>query len=285
MPSTTQRALRLMREPRRIPAVASRRYALATLSRMLSSRRLEVELWGSELGGSLVVPGLIDSTWHCIDVGIGMEMSFTEQLVHRSRSVLGLDPHPSVELWAISEATKRGWHNFRFVRRAVADRTGPIEMFAAADPSWVATLSAVDLFDSHKPVPAMGVTLKDLLTDASDGGVQLLKLDLEGGEYYRSIFDPRTLSAAGVLMVCLEFHFSARHGAGDVARLFEDMLAAGYVPGNRRHGGKTVWVNAGALGHSEELARAIGERARHRRPSSLTTAGRRVPSDAGGIAW
>jgi FkbM family methyltransferase len=175
-------------------------------------------------GGWVVPGGLIRPDWVCYSVGAGGDISFDMQLIERwGVHVRSIDPVPDYVRRALEEAD--GEERLTAHQFAIATSDGPVRMQLTHDPH-SESVSPVGLYDSKSYVEFDGRTLASLMAELGDASVQLLKLDIEGGEY--DVIPSLDLRALGVEVFATQLHHVA-----SVARaraLLATLATQGYEP-------------------------------------------------------
>jgi FkbM family methyltransferase len=179
---------------------------------------------GTSYGGWTVPGELIGPSWICYCVGSGGDISFDLELIRRyGAKVRAFDAVAEyVEL-----ATERamGEPGFSALQAAIATHDGPVRMQITHDPQ-SRSVSSAGLYESGDYVELPGRTLPSLMHQIGDQHVDLLKLDIEGGEY--DVLPTLDLRALGVKIFAVQFHHtvSVRRAWKLISQLRED----GYDP-------------------------------------------------------
>ena len=177
-----------------------------------------------DYGGWLVPGDLIRPDWTCYSVGAGGDISFDMDLIERwGIRVRAIDPVPDYVRRALEQAggdERLTAHEF-----AIATTDGPMRMQLTHDPN-SESVSPVGLYDSESYVEFEGRTLPSLMAELGDTSIELLKLDVEGGEY--DLIPGLDLRALGVQVFATQLHHVA-----SVARarsLVAGLAAQGFEP-------------------------------------------------------
>ncbi len=175
-------------------------------------------------GGWVVPGGLIRPDWVCYSVGAGGDISFDMNLIERwGVRVRSIDPVPDYVRRALEEAS--GDERLTAHQYAIATSDGPVRMQLTHDPN-SESVSPVGLYDSQSYVEFDGRTLPSLMAELGDASIELLKLDIEGGEY--DVLPALDLRALGVQVFATQLHHVASVAR---ARALVSVLAAqGYEP-------------------------------------------------------
>lgn len=189
-------------------------------------RRMDglVTLGDPDYGGWVVPGGLIRPEWICYSVGAGGDISFDLELIRRwGVRVRSIDPVADYVQRALKDAG--GDERLSAHEVAIATADGPLRMQLTHDPN-SESVSSVGLYDTDCYVEFQGRTLPSLMQELGDPCAQLLKLDIEGGEY--DVIPALGLRALGVEVFATQLHHVASVAR---ARALLAMLAAqGYEP-------------------------------------------------------
>jgi FkbM family methyltransferase len=183
-----------------------------------------VTLGDPNYGGWVVPGGAIRPDWVCYSVGAGGDISFDMDLIERwGVRVRSIDPVPDYVRRALEEAG--GDERLTAHEYAIATSDGPMRMQLTHDPN-SESVSPVGLYDTESYVEFQGRTLPSLMAELGDQQVQLLKLDVEGGEY--DVIPALDLRGLGVQVFATQLHHVASVGR---ARALVAVLASqGYEP-------------------------------------------------------
>lgn len=224
-PATQTRHPRSRLHPAKIKAGVRRRWFEREMERTPLRKMEGLEMVGDPAYGGWVIPtGLIRPDWTCYAVGAGGEISFDMDLIRRwGVRVRSIDPVPDYVRRALEEAD--GDERLTAHEFAVATSDGPMRMQLTHDPN-SESVSPVALYDSESYVEFQGRTLPSLMAELGDRSIELLKLDIEGGEY--DVIPGLDLRALGVEVFSTQLHHVA-----SVARarsLVAGLAAQGYEP-------------------------------------------------------
>jgi FkbM family methyltransferase len=196
---------------------------------------------GSPYGGWTIPGGLIQPSWVCYCVGIGGDITFDLELIRRyGVRVRAFDPISDF----VDDARDRAGDQPGFSAHQAAIHTsdGPLRMQVTHHVA-SRSVSSAGLYDSHDFIELPGRTLRSLMDELGDDRIDLLKLDLEGGEYdvVRTL-DPRAL---GVKILAIQLHHSrsVRAARALIAHLHQD----GYEPVAVRSVVKVTFVHDSLL--------------------------------------
>jgi len=161
-----------------------------------------VTLGDPDYGGWVVPERLIGSDWLCYSVGAGGDTSFDMQLIERyGARVRSIDPVPDYVRRAIADA--HGDERLTAHEFAIAASDGPLRMQITHDPG-SESVSPAGLYDTSSFVEFQGRTVPSLMSELGDRSIELLKLDVEGGEY--EVIPELDLKALGVQIFATQLH-------------------------------------------------------------------------------
>ncbi len=179
---------------------------------------------GSAYGAWRIPGGLVESSWICYCVGAGGDVSFDLELVRRYHArVRAFDAVGDF----VDEALRQGAGEpgFSAHHAALALSDGPIRMQRSHDPA-SRSVSFAGLYESEEFIELPGRTLQSLMAELGDDHVDLLKLDVEGGEYaLMPALDLRTL---GVKVLAVQLHHTG--SVADARALIAQLRGRGYEP-------------------------------------------------------
>lgn len=202
-----------------------------------------VEL-GSSYGGWIVPGTLIDPSWVCYCVGVGGDITFDAELTGRyGATVRAFEPVKAYVAWAEQQAA--GEPRFSVHQLAVAAADGPIRMQMTHHPQ-SRSVSPVQLYESEEYVELPGRSLPSLMREFGDERIDLLKLDIEGGEY--ELLPTLDLAALGVKVFSTQLHHVAP--IWQARRLVTRLQGQGYEPVACRSAVKLTFVRHDLLGEA-----------------------------------
>jgi len=183
-----------------------------------------VELGNPDYGGWIFPAGLIEAGAICYSVGAGGEISFDLDLIRRYGVIVrAVDPVRKYVERARADA--QGDPSFSIAEAALATSDGPIRMQLTHDPG-SESVSPAGLYDSANYVEFAGRTLNTLMAEFGDSKVDLLKVDIEGGEY--ELVPTLDLQGLGVKVFATQMHHTG--SVGDAHRLIGWLGEQGYEP-------------------------------------------------------
>jgi FkbM family methyltransferase len=194
---------------------------------------------GTSYGGWTVPGELIGPSWTCYCVGSGGDISFDLELIRRyGAKVRAFDAVAEYVELAIERAT--GEPGFSAFQAAISTRDGPVRMQTTHDPQ-SRSVSSAGLYESGEYVELPGRTLPSLMHQIGDQHVDLLKLDIEGGEY--DVLPSLDLDAMGVRVFAIQLHHTGT--VRSARRLVARLRKEGYEPVACRRTLKITFVRTG----------------------------------------
>jgi FkbM family methyltransferase len=179
---------------------------------------------GSSYGGWLVPAGLPADDWIAYSVGIGADISFDLELIHRwNATVRAFDAVAAF----VDDANVETADEPRFGARqaAIATVDGPLRM-QVSDVEHSRSVSSAELYESANYVELPGRTLPSLMAEVGDERIDLLKLDIEGAEY--AVLPRLDLRSLGVKVFATQLHHTGT--VGQARQLIDGLRTAGYLP-------------------------------------------------------
>lgn len=179
---------------------------------------------GSDYGGWTIPGGLIEPSWVCYCVGAGGDISFDMELIqHYGVTVRSFDAVDQYVTRAVEQSN--GEPRFSAFQAAVATSNGPVRMQVTHDPD-SQSVSPAGLYDSCDFIELPGRTLPSLLGEMGDEKIDLLKLDIEGGEY--AVIPSLDLHELGVKVFATQLHHTG--SVTEAHRLIAKLRDDGYEP-------------------------------------------------------
>jgi FkbM family methyltransferase len=231
--------------PAKVRGGLRRRWFEFTLERTPLRDCNGVETVGNPAYGGWRIPAhLIEPGWVCYCVGAGGDVSFDLGLIARY-GVTVRCVEPVAKYVDLARKQAAGDPHFSVYRAAIATEDGPLRMQITHDPA-SSSVSPARLYDSDAYVELPGRTLPSLMTELGDARIDLLKLDIEGGEY--EVLPTLDLRGLGVKVFAVQLHH-----AGSVAQaksLIAQLAEQGYAAVARRPAVKIAFVREDLLdGH------------------------------------
>ena len=154
---------------------------------------------GSAYGGWTIPTNFLRSDSICYSGGVGTDVSFDLELIRRyGCTVHAFDPTPSSVDYVRTAGLPAG---FRFFPYALCRLDGEqtFHFYNARDGSYSMNLSR-----SGDSFVAQCRSVKSLMQEFGHARLDLLKLDIEGGEY--EVIDSLLADEINVSVLCVEFH-------------------------------------------------------------------------------
>jgi FkbM family methyltransferase len=210
--------------PAKVASALRRRWFERRLERTPLSRVAGLVDLGTPYGGWTVPADMITSSWTCYCIGIGADITFDLELIHRyGVTVRAFDPVEDYVRGARDATADEA--RFSAQRVGIAPADGPVRMQLTHDPT-SHSVSAAGLYESREFVEVPGRTLPSLVHELGDERVELLKLDIEGAEY--DVLPRLDLAALGVRVFCTQLHHNG--SVGQAQRLIAGLGEQGFRP-------------------------------------------------------
>jgi FkbM family methyltransferase len=210
--------------PAKVRSALGRRWFEWRMGRTPVSGRGEPVALGTSYGGWMAPAALIEPGWICYSVGAGADISFDLALLARfDVRVQSIEPVEQYVHAAL--ATAAGEPRFAAHRAAIATTDGPVLMQHTHNPGGLA-LSSANLFDTHEFVEVPGRTLASVARELGHPRIDLLKLDVEGGEY--AVIPHLDLAALQIKVLAVQLHHN--RGLRAARRLIAHLDERGFEP-------------------------------------------------------
>jgi FkbM family methyltransferase len=157
---------------------------------------------GSDYGSWTIPTDPIDRGWICWCVGAGGDVSFERELLSRGVAMVR-SFEPDEEYIGRIAVPVEDRSRFTAYQLAITPSDGPVRMQRTHIPG-SRSLSPVDLYDTHEYVEMPGRSLRSLMDELGDERIDLLKVDVEGGEY--ELLPGLDLAGMGVRIFCTQLH-------------------------------------------------------------------------------
>ncbi len=228
--------------PRKIRSALARRRFEYTLARIPVTGYGGAVDVGTSYGGWILPVDAITAGWCCYCVGVGGDVSFDRELLHRfdASAVRAFEPVQAFVDGALRQMA--GDDRFTADAVAIAPADGSIRMQTTHDPN-SDSVSPAGLYDSDDYAEMPGRSIPSLMAQYGDERIDLLKLDIEGGEY--ELLPELDLAALGVKVFAVQLHHNRplRDARALIARLGE----RGYEACGVRPAVKVTFVNRALL--------------------------------------
>ena len=188
--------------PAKVRSALRRRWFENRMERLPTESLAALQPLGSDYGYWVVPVDWIDSSWTCYCVGAGGDITFERELLARySPTVRSFEPDE--DYVGRIEISPEHAARFSAYQMAITPADGPIRMQRTHIPG-SRSLSPVHLYDTEDYVEVPGRSLRSLMEEFGDDRVELLKVDVEGGEY--DLVPTLDLAAMGVRVFCIQLH-------------------------------------------------------------------------------
>jgi FkbM family methyltransferase len=223
--TTHERRPRSRLHPAKIRAGVRRRWFQREMERTtLRPTHGLVTLGDPDYGGWVVPGAAIEDGSLCYSVGAGGDTSFDMELIERyGARVRSIDPVEDYVRRAVQDAY--GDERLTAHQFAIATADGPLRMQLTHDPG-SESVSPVGLYESESYVEFQGRTIPSLMAELGDSRVELLKLDIEGGEY--DVIPSLDLWALGVRVFATQLHHVG--SVAEARQLVAGLAEQGYEP-------------------------------------------------------
>ena len=162
-------------------------------------RNLQVAHIGHGEGQWDIPANLVDKTWNCYSVGVGIDASFESDLATKyGCQVTSFDPTPS----AVEHVRSLEPTPFRFVPWGIWTHDGHLD-FYSQDTENTVNLSALDSKRGRLLCRVECYTLQTVLRRLGHSGVDLLKIDIEGA--WMPVIENFVASGISPQVFCVEF--------------------------------------------------------------------------------
>ncbi len=160
-------------------------------------------VYGHAGGSWIICPDTINSTSVIYSFGIGRDISFDLDLIRAHNiAVHAFDPTPASIQWVRHQATPP---SLKFHEYGIAHMNGEIE-FHAPRKTTSAHYTPVKRYrkSEGQTVMAPVKTLNTIMAELGHNRIDLLKMDIEGGEY--AVIDTIVKTALPIQQILVEFH-------------------------------------------------------------------------------
>jgi FkbM family methyltransferase len=239
--------------PAKVRNAVRRRWFKARVPRLHYAQVPALLSLGSSYGGWLLPDGLIKPGWVCYCIGAGGDVSFDIELLRRYDAIVrSIDPVEEYVARAIEDAGS--YPRFSAYRAAIATVDGPIRMQVTHDCA-SHSVSPAGLYESKNFIELPGRTLRSLMAELGDQSIDLLKIDIEGGEY--ELLPTLDLNALGVKLFAVQLHHTGT--VHEARSLIAALGQAGYEPVACRSSVKVAFAHSDVLRGLDESRGADAE--------------------------
>jgi len=236
--------------PAKVRMALRRRWFESRLSRVRRRSAPGLVDLGTPYGGWTVPGDLIEPSWTCYSIGAGGDISFDLALIDRfGPTVRAFEAVPDLARAAVEDGSQEP--RFSAYQAAVAPSDGPVRMQVTHDTQ-SKSVSSAGLYESEDYVELPGRSLESLMSELGDARIDLLKLDIEGGEY--DLVPSLDLQAMGVKVFATQLHHTGT--VKDGRRLIESLREKGYEPVACRPAVKLTFADKEFLESRRGAARA-----------------------------
>ena len=166
--------------------------------------RVARERLGSSYGGWWVVPGLINANSIVYGVGVGQDITWDLAMIERfGCTVHAFDPTPRCRKWLETQAVPA---KFVFHPFGLSDKDG-IATFVmrSDDPTWSSYNPSENAQGANEVVKLEVCRLATLMKELGHDRIDVLKMDIEGGEY--AVIEDLLRSPIRPRQILVEFHY------------------------------------------------------------------------------
>jgi FkbM family methyltransferase len=208
--------------PTKIRRAIRRRYFEYLLERWPVTGAGRPEDLGTRYGGYIMPTAVVQPGWVCYSVGAGGDISLDLDLMRRF-DVTVRSFEPVAEFVDAGRAAAGDDGRFTAWQVAVGVADGTLRMQASHHPG-SRSVSPAKLYDSHEffDVPSRSIT--SLMAEHDDTHVDLLKLDVEGGEY--DVLADLDLRSLGIKVLAVQIHHNRT--LREARRLIRHVESQGY---------------------------------------------------------
>ncbi|CAN5643868.1 hypothetical protein BH10ACT11_BH10ACT11_19130 [soil metagenome] len=178
---------------------------------------------GTTYGGWIAPGALIDPDWVCYCVGAGGDITFDLDLIER----YGCTVRTIEAVASLADEARQaggGVVGHSVIQAAIATSDGPLRMQTSHE-AVSRSVSSAGLYDSEQFIELPGRTLPSLMAELGDERIDLLKLDIEGGEY--AVLPEIDLPSLGVKVFSIQLHHTG--SVSQAKGLIAELNRAGYV--------------------------------------------------------
>jgi FkbM family methyltransferase len=210
--------------PAKIRNATTRRWFESRLSRLSLVEMPGLVEFGTAYGGWIVPADVIEPSWVCYSAGMGGDISFDLELIRRCGvTVRAFDAVAGYVEDGIRQTA--GEPRLSAHHAAIASTDGVVRMQVTHHPR-SRSVSSARLYESHRFIELPGRALPSLMQELGDDHIDLLKLDIEGGEY--ELVPTLDLRGLGVRVFAAQLHHNGT--VRDAHSLIARLRDQGYEP-------------------------------------------------------
>ncbi len=159
---------------------------------------------GSHYGGWWVVPEFIGKDSIVYGVGVGQDISWDLAMIRRFGCVVhGFDPTPRCRKWLDTQNPPK---EFVFHPYGLSDHDGVATfVMRSDDPNWTSYNPSDDATGANEIIRLDVRRLETLMKEAGHDRIDVLKMDIEGGEY--GVIEDMLKGTIRPKQLLIEFHY------------------------------------------------------------------------------
>ena len=174
----------------------------------------ELTRCGSEYGGYFLDTSILPQEPIVYSAGIGLDISFDLALIRQyGCTVHAFDPTPRVQGWIEGQPLSA---HFRFYPVGIADVDGNLAFFLPSRPDFISHSVVRSPQYSGQSITVPVIRLATAMTRLRHNHIDVLKLDIEGGEY--AVLKDLIRENIAVHQLCIEFHHRFAPGGVEKTR-------------------------------------------------------------------
>ena len=166
------------------------------------SRTRKLTRIGSDHGGYFLDTSILTQDPVVYSAGIGLDISFDLALIQQCGcTVYAFDPTPKVQAWLEGQSVPP---QFRFHPVGIADYDGSADFFLPPRSDFISHSMVRAPQYSDRSIRVSVIRLATAMTRLGHKHIDVLKIDIEGGEY--SVLTDLVREHIQVRQLCVEFH-------------------------------------------------------------------------------
>jgi FkbM family methyltransferase len=164
---------------------------------------VKVEFHGNSYGGWSILADSLNSSSVVVDVGLGEDISFSTSLIERYGCVVyGFDPTPR----AVQYVERLSNGKVKLFKYAVGAITGKSSFYLPNDSAHVSGSLQKEEHLGKERILVNVVGFAEVMRLCGTDRIDLLKMDIEGGEYEVLQSPEFAAKATSIGQICVEFH-------------------------------------------------------------------------------
>ena len=165
------------------------------------------EYYGTEYGGWYICPDTITRDSIVYSFGVGEDISFDLEMTKRfDCAVYAFDPTPRSVEWMKSQELPQRFHFFEY---GIAGYDGMAKFNPPENPEHVSYTMLDRPSTSHSAIEAKVYRLETIMNMLGHKKIDVLKMDIEGGEY--EVIEDLTKADIEIGQLLVEFHHRFEH--------------------------------------------------------------------------